>query len=131
MPWCLAYRLNRPSIWLARATREQLEFLTDYYRSDDKYFVIYTIAVVKFTLSELVWRKIPSVRDPTFLDTEVNFCNKKIKGFSITPEHVFFFYYGLFRNSRSIWGFTKGLTKKLFISSVTGKVYPMRIPGRV
>ena len=61
-----------------------------YYRSDDKYFVIYNIAVVKFTLSELVWCEIPSGRDPTFLDTEVNFCNKKIKGFSVTPEHVFF-----------------------------------------
>ena len=49
-----------------------------------------SIAVVKFTLSEIVWRENPSSRDPTFLDTEVNFCNKKITRFSVTPEHVFF-----------------------------------------
>ena len=52
------------------------------------------IAVVKFTLSELVWRENPSSRDPTFLDTEVNFCNKKIKRFSVTPEHFFLNYDG-------------------------------------
>jgi len=56
----------------------------------DKYFVIYNIAVVKFTLSELVWREIPSGRDPTFLDTEVNFCNKKIKGFFCNTRACFF-----------------------------------------
>ena len=75
---------------LTDASDEGTTGISYYYRSDDKYFVIYDIAVVKFTLSELVWREIPIGHDPTFLDTEVNFCNKKNKRLFCNTRACFF-----------------------------------------